>query len=82
MLNFVFIPRLNAGERPAMIIELKYNQSAYSAIRQIKVKTLSLGILKEYSGKVLLVGINYNMDGKNKKHHSCIIEQLVLKIIV
>jgi hypothetical protein len=34
--DFVFIPRLNAGERPAMIIELKYNQSAYSAIRQIK----------------------------------------------
>ena len=74
--DFVFIPRLNAGERPAMIIELKYNQSAYSAIRQIKEKRYH-GVLKEYSGKVLLVGINYNMDGKNKKHHSCIIEQLV-----
>lgn len=65
--DFVFIPRLNAGERPAMIIELKYNQSAYSAIRQIKEKRYH-GVLKEYSGKVLLVGINYNMDGKNKKH--------------
>ena len=63
--DFVFIPRLNAGERPAMIIELKYNQSAYSAIRQIKEKRYH-GVLKEYSGKVLLVGINYNMDGKNK----------------
>lgn len=59
-----------------MIIELKYNQSADSAIRQIKEKRYH-GALKEYSGKVLLVGINYATDGENKKHHSCLIEQLV-----
>ena len=32
----VFIPRANAGDRPAMVVELKYNQSADSAINQIK----------------------------------------------
>ena len=26
----VFIPRANAGNRPAMVVELKYNQSADS----------------------------------------------------
>ena len=34
--DFVFIPRANAGNRPAMVVELKYNQSADSAINQIK----------------------------------------------
>ena len=34
--DFAFIPRANAGYRPAMIVELKYNKSADSAIQQIK----------------------------------------------
>ena len=34
--DLVFIPRANAGKRPAMVIELKCNQSADSAIRQIR----------------------------------------------
>ena len=36
--DFVFIPRANAGFRPAMVVELKYNKSADTAIRQIKEK--------------------------------------------
>ena len=36
--DFVFLPRANAGNRPAMIVELKYNQSADTVIRQIKEK--------------------------------------------
>lgn len=34
--DFVFIPRANAGSRPAMVVELKYNRSADTAIKQIK----------------------------------------------
>lgn len=34
--DFVFIPRANAGHRPAMVVELKHNKSADSAIAQIK----------------------------------------------
>ena len=30
--DFVLIPRANAGDRPAMVIELKYDQSADAAI--------------------------------------------------
>ena len=36
--DFVFIPRANAGKRPAMVVELKYNKSADTAIKQIKEK--------------------------------------------
>ena len=72
--DFAFIPRSNAGFRPAMIVELKYNQSAETAIKQIKEKKYH-GALSGYSDKILLVGINYNMDGSDKKHHTCVIEE-------
>ena len=72
--DFVFIPRANAGKRPAMVVELKYNQSADSAITQIKEKRYH-GVLEGYSDKILLVGINYDAEGKNNKHHTCIIEE-------
>ena len=72
--DFVFIPRANAGYRPAMVVELKYNHSADTAIRQIKEKRYQ-GALSGYQGKILLVGINYDADGKDKKHHTCVIEE-------
>ena len=33
--------------------------------------------LKDYTGKVLLVGINYQKEDKNKTH-TCVIEELVV----
>ena len=72
--DFAFTPRSNAGFRPAMIVELKYNQSAETAIKQIKEKKYH-GALSGYSDKILLVGINYDMDGSDKKHHTCVIEE-------
>lgn len=72
--DFAFIPRANAGYRPAMIVELKYNESADSAINQIKEKRYQ-GVLSGYQDKILLVGINYDVDGKEKKHHTCVIEE-------
>ena len=36
--DFVFIPRANVGKRPAMVVELKYNKSADTAIKPIKEK--------------------------------------------
>ena len=68
--DFVFLPRANAGNRPAMIVELKYNQSADTAIRQIKEKRYQ-GALVGYEGKILLVGISYD----SEKHHTCSIEE-------
>lgn len=72
--DFVFIPRANAGNRPAMVVELKYNKSADAAIRQIKEKRYH-GALSGYSGRILLVGINYYADGKDAKKHTCVIEE-------
>ncbi|MCD8019369.1 MAG: PD-(D/E)XK nuclease domain-containing protein [Clostridiales bacterium] len=72
--DYAFIPRKHVN-KPAMIIELKYNRTADTAIRQIKEKRYD-GRLKKYYGKLLLVGINYDKDvkGKNAKKHSCKIE--------
>ena len=72
--DFVFIPRANAGHRPAMVVELKHNKSADSAIAQIKENRYH-GPLTGYSDKILLVGINYDAERKEKKHHTCVIEE-------
>ena len=72
--DFVFIPRANAGKRSAMVVELKYNKSADTAIKQIKEKRYQ-GALVGYSDKILLVGINYDAEGSDKKH-TCVIEEL------
>lgn len=74
--DFAFIPRANAGHRPAMIVELKYNQSADTALQQINANHYH-GALADYSDRILLVGINYDSEGKDKKHHSCTIEEYV-----
>ena len=73
--DLVFIPRANAGFRPAMIVELKYDKSATTAINQIKDQNYT-GALSGYQDKILLVGINYDKDGTEKKHHTCIIEEI------
>ena len=69
--DIVYIPRKNVN-LPALVIELKYNQSAETAIEQIKNKQYTEKI-KEYSGEILLVGINYNKD----KNHACVIEKII-----
>ena len=73
--DMAFIPRANAGNRPAIIVELKYNKTADTALKQIKENRYH-GVLTGYNGKILLVGINYDTDGEEKKHHTCVIETL------
>lgn len=67
--DIAFVPR-QGNSHPAMLIELKFDQSAESAIDQIKEKKYA-GRLMDYVGAVLLVGISY--DRKTKKH-ACRIE--------
>ena len=69
--DLVFKPRSN-NSNPVMIVELKYDNSAESAIEQIKEKQY-MDCLKNYSGEVLLVGINYD---KESKRNSCKIEKV------
>lgn len=68
--DFVFIPRKNV-DKPAMIVELKYDRNADTAIEQIHRKEYK-GKVLEYTDKLLLVGINYD---KETKKHSCVIEK-------
>lgn len=64
--NNVFIPKPEYGlSYPAMVIELKWNKSAETALRQIKAKKYPDSI-RDYTGSILLVGINY--DEKTKAH--------------
>lgn len=69
--DIVFLPRKNCLDKPAMIIELKWNIDTESAITQIKEKKY-VHALQEYSGNLLLIGINYD---KKKKEHHCKIEK-------
>ncbi len=73
--DIVFLPHKNT-DKPAMIIELKYDKSADTAIQQIKDNRYA-GKLKDYKGNLLLVGINYdkNATGEHAKKHTCIIEK-------
>jgi ribosomal protein S8 len=67
--DIVYLPKKHS-DKPAMIVELKYNKNAKAAIEQIKEKKYPKS-LQDYKGNLLLVGINYD---KDTKEHSCIIE--------
>ena len=68
--DLVMIPRRNVA-KPALVIELKFNHTADTAIDQIKRKEYPAKIT-EYTGELLLVGINYD---KETKQHACKIER-------
>lgn len=64
--DFVFIPKPEYREDyPALVVELKWNQNANTAIKQIQDKKYPDSI-QNYMGNILLVGISY--DKKSKKH--------------
>ena len=69
--DVVFIPFV--PNIPAMIIELKRNGSAETALNQIKEKRY-FDSLSAYSGNLLFVGINYD---ESTKTHKCKIEEFV-----
>ena len=71
--DLVLIPRKNVSS-PALVIELKYNKDAQAAITQIKNRNYPQKVA-EYTGDILLVGINYDRD---TKRHDCQIERWVI----
>ena len=71
--DLVYLPKPGVN-KPALLIELKFDKSALTAITQIKEKNY-LQFFKNYKGEVLLVGINYSKDTKT---HQCIIERAKL----
>ena len=68
--DLVLIPRKNV-DSPAIVLELKCNKDADTAIDQIKRKNYPAKVL-EYTDNLLLVGINYD---RQTKQHKCHIEK-------
>ncbi len=69
--DIVLVPHKNI-DLPAVVLELKFNQDADTAIRQIQQKNYG-DALKSYFGDIVLVGINYD---RSTKKHSCVIENI------
>lgn len=69
--DIVLVPHKNI-DLPAIVLELKFNQDADTAIRQIQQKNYG-DALKSYFGDIVLVGINYD---RSTKRHSCVIENI------
>lgn len=61
--------------KPALVVELKWNKTTDSAIKQIKERKYVECLKDNYHGKVLLVGINYN---STSKKHECKIEEMIV----
>ena len=71
--DVVFLPLPHTG-KPALVVELKYDKTAKSAIEQIKDRQYTQA-LEGYAGEILLVGIGYDKEKENKPH-SCVIERV------
>ena len=70
--DMAYIPLPKASDKPAMLIELKYDKAVDTAIDQIHDKNYP-SRLEPYKGNLLLVGITCHKDAD--KHHECIIEE-------
>lgn len=68
--DVVFLP-VKGSDKPALLIELKWNKTADGAILQIKEKRYP-EILERLATEILLVGINYD---EKTQVHTCTIEK-------
>lgn len=68
--DMVLVPRPQYGSIPGIIVELKWNKDADTAIKQIIRQEYPLA-LEDFAGNLLLVGISY--ERKTKEHHCKII---------
>ena len=70
--DFVYLPKPEySRDYPALVVELKWNQNAQTAIRQIKNRQYPEAVTN-YTDNILLVGISYD---KKQKTHNCVIEK-------
>lgn len=73
--DLVYLPK-KSSPLPALVIELKWNQTADGAIARIKNKKYPQA-LAGFGGDILLVGIHYKKDEKKgSRKHSCVIEKV------
>ncbi len=75
--DLIYLPKNKLKSKPqipALLIELKYDKSAASALSQI-TETHYTDFFEGFKEEVLLVGINYD---KQSKEHECLIERMKL----
>ena len=73
--DVVYLPK-HDSDWPALVIELKWNESAESAIDQILKKNYPAA-LEGYGSEILLVGISYNKDmTAGERRHTCRIQRV------
>ena len=76
--DIAYLPSPKYPDKPALIIELKYNKTAETAMSQIKRQKYPER-LEHYKGNILLVAIDYDKETPNIspdfKHHTCKIER-------
>ena len=77
--DLVYLPSPKNADKPALLIELKYNKSVDTAANQIRNKEY-MQKLEHYKGNILLVSVNYDkeadVNSSEYKHHTCMIEKL------
>ncbi len=71
--DICLIPRRMHLDKPAAVIELKWDKTASGAIAQIKEKNY-VNAVKDYRGNLLLAAVNYD---KKTKKHTCLIEKVL-----
>ena len=72
--DIALIPLPNRG-LPAVLVELKWNKRADSAIQQIRDRKYT-SAFDDYHGEIVLVGVNYDKESTDKMH-VCKIERVV-----
>ena len=77
--DLVYLPSPKNPDKPALLIELKYDKTLETAADQIRNKNYPQK-LEHYKDNLLVVCINYDKDVSSTdvlyKHHSCSIERL------
>ncbi|MBR6223797.1 MAG: AAA family ATPase [Lachnospiraceae bacterium] len=74
--DLCYLPSPKNPDKPALLIELKYNRSVEVADDQIRRKEY-LQKMEHYKGNILIISVNYNKDVKSEEymHHVCRIER-------
>ena len=76
--DLAYLPSPKCPDKPALLIELKYDKTRETAVDQIRARNYPQK-LEHYKGNLLMIGINYEKDTQSTsveyKHHSCKIER-------
>ena len=78
--DFVYIPKTEyINDYPALVVELKWNKNADTAMQQIRERQYPNSLL-QYTGNILLVAINYDEKTKELKIKMVVIKYILILV--